>query len=131
MLSSDWPGKEPLPLTGAGAGSRGLDGLVVERSVPPEDPVTGLLGAGLPVEGGLPGAGLPVTGGLPGAGLPVEGLLGAGLPVEGGLPGAGDLLVTGGLPGAGLPLSLIHISEPTRLALNSYAVFCLKKKNIV
>ncbi len=25
-------------------------------------------------------------------------------------------------------LSLIHISEPTRLALNSYAVFCLKKK---
>ncbi len=26
-------------------------------------------------------------------------------------------------------LSLIHISEPTRLALTSYAVFCLKKKN--
>ncbi len=26
-------------------------------------------------------------------------------------------------------LSLIHISEPTRLALISYAVFCLKKKN--
>ena len=25
-------------------------------------------------------------------------------------------------------LSLIHISEPTRLALISYAVFCLKKK---
>ncbi|GAB5826392.1 hypothetical protein JMUB7540_28410 [Staphylococcus aureus] len=24
-------------------------------------------------------------------------------------------------------LSLIHISEPTRLALISYAVFCLKK----
>eukprot|EP00658_Telonema_sp_P-2_P001397 TRINITY_DN10522_c0_g1_i1.p1 TRINITY_DN10522_c0_g1~~TRINITY_DN10522_c0_g1_i1.p1 ORF type:complete len:254 (-),score=42.60 TRINITY_DN10522_c0_g1_i1:45-806(-) len=28
-----------------------------------------------------------------------------------------------------LPLSLIHISEPTRLLSISYAVFCLKKKN--
>ena len=28
-----------------------------------------------------------------------------------------------------LPLSLIHISEPTRLGMISYAVFCLKKKN--
>src|SRR5659263_343669 len=28
-------------------------------------------------------------------------------------------------------LSLIHISEPTRLGMNSYAVFCLKKKNTV
>ncbi|MBI0300698.1 hypothetical protein JBE04_41175, partial [Streptomyces sp. PRKS01-29] len=27
-------------------------------------------------------------------------------------------------------LSLIHLSEPTRHSLNSYAVFCLKKKNI-
>src|SRR5450756_950831 len=27
-------------------------------------------------------------------------------------------------------LSLIHISEPTRLGMSSYAVFCLKKKNI-
>ncbi|GAB5815201.1 hypothetical protein JMUB7546_27010 [Staphylococcus aureus] len=26
-----------------------------------------------------------------------------------------------------IDLSLIHISEPTRLALISYAVFCLKK----
>nr|WP_258051492.1 hypothetical protein [Pseudomonas aeruginosa] len=26
-------------------------------------------------------------------------------------------------------LSLIHISEPTRHLRNSYAVFCLKKKN--
>ena len=26
-------------------------------------------------------------------------------------------------------LSLIHISEPTRLLSISYAVFCLKKKN--
>src|SRR5678816_1017257 len=26
-------------------------------------------------------------------------------------------------------LSLIHISEPTRLLSSSYAVFCLKKKN--
>ena len=30
---------------------------------------------------------------------------------------------------APLSLSLIHISEPTRLLSNSYAVFCLKKKN--
>src|SRR5660398_256826 len=29
-----------------------------------------------------------------------------------------------------LDLSLIHISEPTRLRRNSYAVFCLKKKTI-
>src|SRR5450756_2947547 len=28
----------------------------------------------------------------------------------------------------GLKLSLIHISEPTRLGMISYAVFCLKKK---
>ena len=28
----------------------------------------------------------------------------------------------------GLELSLIHISEPTRLRRISYAVFCLKKK---
>src|SRR5678815_3564346 len=27
-------------------------------------------------------------------------------------------------------LSLIHISEPTRLLSNSYAVFCLKKKKL-
>src|SRR5428012_15945 len=30
---------------------------------------------------------------------------------------------------AATPLSLIHISEPTRLGMISYAVFCLKKKN--
>src|SRR5678816_1103518 len=30
--------------------------------------------------------------------------------------------------GSGYPLSLIHISEPTRLLSISYAVFCLKKK---
>ena len=32
--------------------------------------------------------------------------------------------------GIGRPLSLIHISEPTRLGLNSYSVFCLKKKKL-
>src|SRR5450756_3085130 len=37
-------------------------------------------------------------------------------------PMQGDLKV-------GLKLSLIHISEPTRLGMISYAVFCLKKKN--
>ena len=30
--------------------------------------------------------------------------------------------------GLGVGLSLIHISEPTRLRRISYAVFCLKKK---
>src|SRR5450756_3124408 len=30
--------------------------------------------------------------------------------------------------GRGSYLSLIHISEPTRLGMISYAVFCLKKK---
>ena len=41
---------------------------------------------------------------------------------------AGHSLVIRGLkPGAHL-LSLIHISEPTRQAEISYAVFCLKKK---
>src|SRR5678815_1225902 len=37
------------------------------------------------------------------------------------------------LPGASsaLYLSLIHISEPTRLLSISYAVFCLKKKKII
>src|SRR5450759_5393770 len=33
------------------------------------------------------------------------------------------------LPPILLRLSLIHISEPTRLGMISYAVFCLKKKN--
>ena len=28
----------------------------------------------------------------------------------------------------GIELSLIHISEPTRLGMISYAVFCLKKQ---
>ena len=32
--------------------------------------------------------------------------------------------------GQAMDLSLIHISEPTRLGMISYAVFCLKKKNI-
>ena len=32
---------------------------------------------------------------------------------------------------AGGPLSLIHISEPTRPRLISYAVFCLKKSRII
>src|SRR5450759_573303 len=33
-----------------------------------------------------------------------------------------------GMPRVFLCLSLIHISEPTRLGMISYAVFCLKKK---
>src|SRR5678816_4736732 len=35
----------------------------------------------------------------------------------------------GDTPAAVIELSLIHISEPTRLLSISYAVFCLKKKN--
>src|SRR5678816_3399511 len=35
-----------------------------------------------------------------------------------------DIIRNGGIE----PLSLIHISEPTRLLSISYAVFCLKKK---
>ena len=41
--------------------------------------------------------------------------------------GHNPILLVGG--GTGLILSLIHISEPTRQAEISYAVFCLKKKN--
>src|SRR5450756_2708244 len=39
-----------------------------------------------------------------------------------------DGLAGGGIPGTVNRLSLIHISEPTRLGMISYAVFCLKKK---
>ena len=39
-----------------------------------------------------------------------------------GFPGRGSI------PPSRLDLSLIHISEPTRLLSISYAVFCLKKK---
>ena len=35
----------------------------------------------------------------------------------------------GKVPADFISLSLIHISEPTRLLSISYAVFCLKKKN--
>src|SRR5450759_5074303 len=41
-------------------------------------------------------------------------------------PSSGQVLFKG-KPLVG-PLSLIHISEPTRLGMISYAVFCLKKK---
>src|SRR5678815_5888724 len=37
-------------------------------------------------------------------------------------------IAAGNNPRAALKLSLIHISEPTRLLSISYAVFCLKKK---
>src|SRR5678815_6081025 len=44
------------------------------------------------------------------------------------LPG-GQLMITTEVENyPGFPLSLIHISEPTRLLSISYAVFCLKKK---
>ena len=37
-------------------------------------------------------------------------------------------VLTSGGDAPGMNLSLIHISEPTRQAEISYAVFCLKKK---
>src|SRR5450759_3634362 len=40
-----------------------------------------------------------------------------------GISDGGDMAVF-----AACAMSLIHISEPTRLGMNSYAVFCLKKK---
>src|SRR5678815_724278 len=40
-------------------------------------------------------------------------------------PGSDEELVRGFLYGEGVVLSLIHISEPTRLLSISYAVFCL------
>ena len=39
-----------------------------------------------------------------------------------------DFAVDDALDGITMALSLIHISEPTRLLSISYAVFCLKKK---
>ena len=62
-----------------------------------------------------------------------------GIEVTSYIPGEGHnlqehsvVLIRGGrvkdLPGTRYHLSLIHISEPTRLLSISYAVFCLKKK---
>src|SRR5450756_335085 len=45
----------------------------------------------------------------------------------GGLKGLRAALAAEGLDTANAQLSLIHISEPTRLGMISYAVFCLKK----
>src|SRR5678815_5920471 len=42
----------------------------------------------------------------------------------------GEVFVTEDGAESDLDLSLIHISEPTRLLSISYAVFCLKKKKI-
>src|SRR5665648_1144442 len=69
-------------------------------------------------------------------GLP-EHLLGVAKSVDRGDVKVGNPEIDGGpdrpdglLVGASVPrLSLIHISEPTRLGMISYAVFCLKKKN--
>ena len=53
--------------------------------------------------------------------------LGCALPVPYISAGALTSMFAGG-NGDMLELSLIHISEPTRLGMISYAVFCLKKK---
>src|SRR5450759_451318 len=44
------------------------------------------------------------------------------------LPNSSSGSASTGCPERVLALSLIHISEPTRLGMISYAVFCLKKK---
>src|SRR5450756_2828147 len=49
-------------------------------------------------------------------------------PSEVPLPCKSAVQPPGSQPRHGPPLSLIHISEPTRLGMISYAVFCLKKK---
>src|SRR5450756_627755 len=43
-------------------------------------------------------------------------------------PGSVHVLRGPAIDGLRFQLSLIHISEPTRLGMISYAVFCLKKK---
>src|SRR5450756_1854394 len=49
------------------------------------------------------------------------------LPITFGLPPVGALIMLAGIYyGAQYGLSLIHISEPTRLGMSSYAVFCVK-----
>ena len=45
-----------------------------------------------------------------------------------GTSGSGKSTLLNMIGGLDVPLSLIHISEPTRLGMISYAVFCLKKK---
>src|SRR5450756_2991313 len=52
----------------------------------------------------------------------------AGKPIAVICHGSWLLVSTGLTKGRTLTLSLIHISEPTRLGMSSYAVFCLKKK---
>ena len=46
------------------------------------------------------------------------------------LPASKPIRLPGGGQGPVYDLSLIHISEPTRLLSISYAVFCLKKKTL-
>src|SRR5450756_3135054 len=53
----------------------------------------------------------------------------AGQGIDGGWPDAAPPYMWAHIsfdPNGGLNLSLIHISEPTRLGMSSYAVFCLK-----
>src|SRR5674536_39091 len=123
--------------------ARGRQAVPPPKAVREEKPVADGLGRGdgLPAPGGLlfPG-GLHGTRGLRRLvqlsqllrGLPRHprrrGLcLPGALTVVPGGP-AGRRLVDGVLVTPHVPLSLIHISEPTRLLSISYAVFCLKKK---
>src|SRR5450756_801126 len=66
------------------------------------------------------------------AGLRLQGKLPYRLPLARRPPVVANVKPGGGVYLAsrvtGVPLSLIHISEPTRLGMISYAVFCLKKK---
>src|SRR5665648_259813 len=50
------------------------------------------------------------------------------LDLKRGMPDVGEKIKTANGTAVVIDLSLIHISEPTRLGMISYAVFCLKKK---
>ena len=66
----------------------------------------------------------------PGGGLSVQAQPGAHHQLEHSVPQMGQAQSADGPDGV-RALSLIHISEPTRLGMISYAVFCLKKKKII
>ncbi|PZF95247.1 ABC transporter permease, partial [Micromonospora deserti] len=77
---------------------------------------------------GLPGPNAGSLAGALGASADTPGVAAAVGGGQAALVVAGYLVAFAAVGALLLRLSLIHISEPTRLALTSYAVFCLKKK---